>query len=122
MTSGHRRRRSPGIGATFDERCEAKTLVPRAKQAPRRIPVRWYPTHGYQHERPSHLQAPSSPMARAAHIRITARNGTRAPTSQMGLDNGSHISALPMELVPPEETEGGGTSLIVPILLESIAA
>src|SRR4029453_4501517 len=37
----------------------ALTLEPRAKQAPRRTPGRWGPTHGYQHDRPSLLQAPS---------------------------------------------------------------
>ncbi len=56
--------RGPGIGAIFDRRYEATTLAPRAKQAPRRTPVRWYPIHGYQHDRPSQLQAPSLPLAR----------------------------------------------------------
>src|SRR5262249_60099155 len=46
-------------------RYEATTLVPRAKQAPRRTPVRWYPTHGSRHDQPSLLQAPSLPLARA---------------------------------------------------------
>src|SRR5262245_39783385 len=89
MSSGHRRRRSPGIAATFAERYEARTLVPRAKQAPRRIPVRWYPTHGYQHEQPSHLQAPSSLMARGPR----GSNSTRDPTMKIPLDSGSHINA-----------------------------
>ena len=45
-------------------RYEATTLAPRAKQAPRRTPVRWYPTHGSQHDQPSLLQAPSLLVAR----------------------------------------------------------
>jgi hypothetical protein len=85
MNSGHRQRRGPGIGATFGERYEATTLVPGAKQAPRRIPVRWYPTHGYQHERPSPLQAPSSLMARDLKGN-QAPSSTRDPTTEMALD------------------------------------
>src|SRR5262245_30695639 len=93
MNSGHRRRRSPGIGATFDERYEATTLVPRAKQAPRRIPVRWYPTHGYQHERPSHLQAPSLSMTRGLLRTFAPKSRAHDPPIQIPLDSGSHINA-----------------------------
>ena len=50
--------------AAFAWAIEASTLAPRAKQALRRTPVRWYPTHGYQHDRPSRVQAPSPPVAR----------------------------------------------------------
>src|SRR5262245_40690772 len=82
MNSGHRRRRSTGIGATFDERYEARTLVPRAKQVPRRIPVRWYPTHGYQQEQPSPLQAPSSLMTLALARNHTPPKNTRDPTTK----------------------------------------
>jgi hypothetical protein len=62
--SSHRRRRSPGIRRNLRSRYEAPILAPRAKQAPRRTAVRWYPTHGYQHDQPSQLRVPSLPMAR----------------------------------------------------------
>ena len=51
--SSERWGRGPGLGRNLRARYEATTLEPRAKQAPRRTPVRWYPTHGYQHDRPS---------------------------------------------------------------------
>src|ERR1700693_3841975 len=62
--SSHRREVQPRYRRNLRSRYEASTLAPRAKQALRRTPVRWYPTHGYQHDRPSRVQAPSPPVAR----------------------------------------------------------
>jgi hypothetical protein len=39
--SSYRRRRGPGLRRHLRARYEATTLAPRAKQAPRRTPVRW---------------------------------------------------------------------------------
>jgi hypothetical protein len=67
-SSSHRRRGGPGLWRNLRARYEARILAPRAKQAPRRTPVRWYPIHGYQHERPSQLQAPSRSVARVVRF------------------------------------------------------
>src|SRR5512145_3340732 len=45
----------PRYRRNLRSRYEAPTLASRAKQAPRRTPVRWYPIHGYQHDQPSQL-------------------------------------------------------------------
>src|SRR3989475_10132352 len=83
----------PRYRRNLRSRYEAPTLAPRAKQAPRRTQVRWYPIHGYQHDQPSQLQAPSLPVARAPTMRHAA-NGTRAiRAASWPLDSGSHINA-----------------------------
>src|SRR5256712_5891224 len=68
----------PRYRRNLRSRYEATTLAPRANQAPRRTPVRWYPTHGYQHDRPSLLQAPSLSMARVLTMK-------RAPSEADGV-------------------------------------
>jgi hypothetical protein len=91
-------------------RYEATTLAPRAKQAPRRTPVRWYPIHGYQHHQPSPLQAPSLPVARVltmkrappgpGGVRAFRRRLTKpraAAGSQPTIAKGGAISISPTE-------------------------
>jgi len=73
-------------------RYEATILDPRAKQAPRRTQVRWYPTHGYQHDQPSQLQAPSLPVARAPTMKASSQPRC-GPRAILALDSGSHINA-----------------------------
>src|SRR5262245_23973851 len=95
--SSNRWGRGPGFRRNLRARYEAMTLEPRAKQAPRRTPVRWYPIPGYQHDRPSLLQAPSLPVARATPKTWTRRRRTRnrgrGPAVVVTLDSGSHINA-----------------------------
>ena len=53
--SGRRRGAAPVFRAILDgvKRRLRPTLVPRSRQARRRITVRWYPIHGYQQDQPS---------------------------------------------------------------------
>src|SRR5439155_4923102 len=82
----------PRYRRNLRSRYEAPTLAPRAKQAPRRTPVRWYPTRGYQHDQPSQLQAPSLPVARATPMKQDANSSRDSPVI-VALDSGSHINA-----------------------------
>src|SRR3989475_9906808 len=81
----------PRYRRNLRSRYEAPTLAPSAKQAPRRTPVRWYPTHGYQHDQPSQLQAPSLPVARATALKQEVK-GTRHSPVIVAVDSGSHIN------------------------------
>src|SRR5437762_13273611 len=89
----------PRYRRNLRSRYEAPTLAPRAKQAPRRTPVRWYPIHGYQHDRPSQLQAPSLPVARAPTVN-SAVSDTSGPHVVIALDSGSHINVRVRQTVP----------------------
>src|SRR5262245_37037691 len=86
----------PRCGRNVRSRYEASTLAPRAKQAPRRTPVRWYPIHGYQHD-PSPLRAPSLPMVRAfaatPYEAAASREAHARSTRPPALDSGSYINA-----------------------------
>jgi len=109
--SSHRRRRGPGSRRNLRSRYEATTLAPRAKQAPRRTPVRWYPTHGYQHDQPSPLRAPSLPMARATPMKahaagLTPPGRVRAPPREPA--PGGHWGARPTK---PRAVEGSQSTI-----------
>jgi hypothetical protein len=88
---------------------EATTLAHRAQQAPRRIQVRWYPTHGDQHDQPSQVQAPSLPVVRAPTVKP---NRPRAPRVMVALDCGSHIKtrSQPWPASPEGVPPGGALS------------
>src|ERR1700693_2115402 len=77
--SSHRREVQPRYRRNLRSRYEASTLAPRAKQALRRRPVRWYPTHGYQQHRPTQVQAPPLQVARVTFMKRqrTDRGRTR---------------------------------------------
>src|SRR5439155_17765108 len=81
----------PRYRRNLRRRYVAMILAPRAKQAPRLTPVRWYPIHGYQHDRPSQLQAPSLPVARATTVN-SAASDTSGRHVIIALDSGSHIN------------------------------
>src|SRR5262249_31134610 len=91
--SSQRWGRGPGIGVIFDRVMRPRPSSPRAKQAPRRTPVRWYPTHGYQHDQPPQLQAPPPPLTRVPLTTSGNTTATRDPTVIATLDSGSHINA-----------------------------
>ena len=96
--SSHRRRRGPGSRRNLRSRYEATTLAPRAKQAPRRTPVRWYPIHGYQHDQPSPLRTPSLPMARVLTMK-------RAPPGPAG------VRPVRYRPTKPRAVEGSGSTI-----------
>ena len=71
----------------FDPRPSSEAGAPTA-------PVRWYPTHGYQHEQPPRLRAPSPPRV-------------RGPSSMPRLPTGSPPGAGPQAaLAPPGSPRG----------------
>src|SRR6266536_1651743 len=85
----------PRYRRNLRSRAEARPLAPRTQQAPRRTPVRWYPTYGSQHDQPSLLQAPSLPVTRVLTMKrapwIRRREGVSTPPHEIEGRSGLRI-------------------------------
>ncbi len=117
----------PRYRRNLRSRDEARPLAPRTKQAPRRTPVRWYPTYGSQHDQPSLLQAPSLPVTRVLTMKrapwIRRREGVSTPPHEIEGRSGLRIDdrqggrylgipprspIVPPTITPPSTKSGAG--------------
>src|SRR5262249_51122334 len=90
--SPDRARECAGIGASALAMGTIWHARPSLEQSGRRGGHQ-HPTHGYQHDRPSLLQAPLRPRFEQPPRTSERTNGTRDPTITVTLDSGSHINA-----------------------------